>query len=340
MGYNTINFKSKDILYAHQLNIMDGQISTNDKKVLYLDSEIKKVATQILNIPSWAKEPSKPTYTATEVGTYSSEEIDDKLLKITGVDLSNYYTKQEIDKKIPTDYITSDVLNNYVPLSTLSDYVTLQDLGSMNYVTISILNSKDYANKTYVRDQINNVVFNGVDLSEYLTVEDAEYLVTSFLANYASTKYLEENYYNKEEVENLVLGGSLSQEITAREEGDAYLQNQIDNLKIPSEKTYTQGLILDESSNTVSLSLANDDNTQANLQINENGALQFIGQQEEFLEIVSKYTINGFIISSNPTLGGGNIKLKDYNEGMLINSDDTINDAFLKIENQITWGTI
>ena len=194
MGYNTINFKSKDILYAHQLNIMDGQISTNDKKVLYLDSEIKKVATQILNIPSWAKEPSKPTYTATEVGTYSSEEIDDKLLKITGVDLSNYYTKQEIDKKIPTDYITSDVLNNYVPLSTLSDYVTLQDLGSMNYVTISILNSKDYANKTYVRDQINNVVFNGVDLSEYLTVEDAEYLVTSFLANYASTKYLEENY--------------------------------------------------------------------------------------------------------------------------------------------------
>jgi hypothetical protein len=80
----------------------------------------------------------------------------------------------------------------------------------MNYVTTSTLNSKDYASKTYVRDQINNVVFEGVDLTEYVTIEDAELLVTSLLTNYPSTQYLQDNYYNKEEVENLVLGGSLS----------------------------------------------------------------------------------------------------------------------------------
>lgn len=339
MGYNTINFKSKDILYAHQLNIMDNQIATNDSKVLYLDNEIKKVATQVLNIPSWAKAPTKPTYTASEVGTYSSTEIDNKILGITGVNLSNYYTKQEINNLLPTDYITQDTLNNYVLLSTLSDYVTLQDLSSMNYVTTSTLNSKDYASKTYVKDQINNVVFEGVDLTEYVTIEDAEFLVTSLLTNYPTVQYLQDNYYNKEEVENLVLGGSLSQEIIDREEGDAFLQQQIDNLKIPTEKTYTQGLLLNTDDNTVQLLLADDENTKANLQINKQGALEFIGQQEQFLEIVGKYTINGLIISSNPTLGGGDIILKDY-EGELISKDDTINDAFLKIENQITWGTI
>jgi hypothetical protein len=47
----------------------------------------------VLNIPSWAKAPTKPTYTASEVGTYSSTEIDNKILGITGVNLSNYYTK-------------------------------------------------------------------------------------------------------------------------------------------------------------------------------------------------------------------------------------------------------
>lgn len=360
MGYNTINFKSKEILYAHQLNAMDQQISTNDNKVLYLDSEIKKIAAQLLSIPSWAKQEQKPTYTASEVGAYSIEEIDSKLLELTGVDLSNYYTKSEVDARIPTDYVTSDLLNNYALVSTLSDYVTLDALEASNYITNYTLESKDYASKTYVKDYVNSVAFDGIDLSEYLTIDDAFPLVNSILVDYVSLKYLQENYYTKEEIDGLTLGGSIQEEVAAREQGDKNLQEQIDGLTIitindgyqlvnfkeepigdliivPKEKNYISGITLVD--NDVQLSLADDELTKASLKINDQGALQFIGQQEEFLDIVGNYTINGHRICENPTLGGLDIRLKDY-EGALITSDDTINDAFLKMEDILTWGTI
>lgn len=360
MGYSTINFKSKDILYAHQLNVMDSQILTNDTKLLYLDGEIKKVAANVNIIPSWAKQESKPTYSAAEVGTYTQQEIDAKIQNLTGINLSNYYTKTEVDNLIPKDYIVQSTLNNYAPLSVLSDYVTLSHLSDQYYVTSSALNSRNYATKDYVTQEINKVAFEGVNLDDYLMVDDAEGLIDLKLQDYVTTLTLESDYYTKEEVENLVLGGSLQDEITNREQGDAELQEQINGLVIvknedgdyqlidssesvrgdviivPQEKIYDTGIVLTED-NHVQLLLSDDEVTKANLAIDNNGALKFIGQ-DEILGVVSGYTINGHQISTNPTLNTSDIKLSE--NGQLFGTDDSVTDALLKLDEIINWESI
>lgn len=348
MGYNTLNFKSKDILYAHQLNTMDSQIATNDIKVTFLDGEIKKALNQVNSIPNWAKQASKPTYSPQEIGTYSSEEIDSKLQSLTGINLSNYYTKEEVDKLIPKNYITQDVLNNYVIASTLNDYVSRSYLSGLNYITSSTLDS--YASKSFVTSYVDNIVFEGVDLTDYLTINDFSTLIDQTLGDYPTNDQLQEhlqgNYYNKNEVENLVLGGSLQDEIEAREAGDANLQEQISGLTI-SKDTSGDFLLLNHKKEQVgdaivipksNLKLASDNWTTSNLKINNSGELEFIGELES-IEYIGNLTINGKTLADCPTLNTSDITLSDC-DGYIITDEDTISEALLKIDNYITWGII
>lgn len=337
MAYTTINFKSKEVLYAHQLNKMDQQISNNDNKVVFLDSEIKKVANQVVNIPNWAKQQNKPTYTPQEIGTYSYSEIDTKLADLTGIDLSKYYTKQEVDKLIPTDYVSNSVLDNYVLSSTLSDYVTLQELNTRDYITSYALENKNYASKQYVTDYVNKVQLEGIDLTNYPTIDDTLSIVNSQLTNYVNLDYLQENYPTKDEAlqENLILEERINGLSIVSSDNGYYLQN-IDNeilgdiILVPKE--YNNGLQL--VGNTVSLLLSEDENTKNNLEI-EDGHLKFIGNGQSDIN----FTINNKPIQNNPVLTGNDIQMTDY-EGLYIENTDTINEAFLKIEDMLTWGNL
>ena len=69
----------------------------------------------------------------------------------TDVDLSNYYTKSEVNALIPTD--TGDLTNNagFITSSALSGYATETWVGNQGYITSSALNG--YATETWVGQQ-------------------------------------------------------------------------------------------------------------------------------------------------------------------------------------------
>lgn len=103
-------------------------------------------------------------------------------IDVPDVDLSNYYTKSEVDGLIPdtTGFATKDNLNNQV--STLEDYVT-----------------KNYATKTYVSEEIAKIDVGGsdVDLSNYYTKTEVD------AKSNQMEEYIVNTYYTKTQVDNL-----------------------------------------------------------------------------------------------------------------------------------------
>lgn len=114
-----------------------------------------------------------------------------------GVDLSDYYTKQQIDNKgfitsIPSEYVTENELEAKGYLTSvpeqyitetelenrlddlnlnvdLSDYYTKTQIDGKGFVTNAELVTKDYATKSFVEGEINNI-----DLSNYYNKGEAD----------------------------------------------------------------------------------------------------------------------------------------------------------------------
>ena len=73
-------------------NKTDDSLNTNNKTIV---GAINEILDKYNIIPDWAKNQTKPTYGANEVGAYSRDEIDESLsLK---ADVYNTYTKDEVD---------------------------------------------------------------------------------------------------------------------------------------------------------------------------------------------------------------------------------------------------
>lgn len=136
------------------------------------------------------------------------EEVDEKIDEaISGIslDLSDYYTKEEVDALIPevpslSGYATEQwVLDkHYISGVDLSDYATKEEIPSLS----------GYATEQWVEDKH---YITGVDLSDYVTYESLP-----DLTNYATKQWVIN--------QNFALNTELIQYITN-------LQNQIDSLK-------------------------------------------------------------------------------------------------------------
>lgn len=105
------------------------------------------------------------------------------------VDLSNYYTKTEVDGKIPTvptnvsaftndaGYITNAALSDYAHTSDLDDYLTKSEASS-TYATESSVNSLETSvtainqNITNLQESVTNIEGSVADLDNYVTDEE------------------------------------------------------------------------------------------------------------------------------------------------------------------------
>lgn len=119
------------------------------------------------------------------VPSYVKEITQEDIARWNEVDLSNVYTKQEIDNKkyltsVPGEYVTETELNNkkYVTQTEASEYATKEELNTKaeaththsqyltevpsEFVTESELNNKGYATKEDLKDI-------DVDLTDYYT---------------------------------------------------------------------------------------------------------------------------------------------------------------------------
>ena len=99
---------------------------------------------------------------ATEI--FVSEKIAEASIGGTGSDMTNYYTKEQIDNKgyltsVPSEYVTETELNNKGYLTSVPS----------EYVTETELNSKGYATIANVNQQISNLQNEDKSLSSRIT---------------------------------------------------------------------------------------------------------------------------------------------------------------------------
>lgn len=196
-------------------------------------------------VPAWAKEPNKPTYTASEVGALPAdtvlfsgnyedlenkpEPIDTSKFVTKAVDdLVNYYKKEEVNL----------ILNNFSKASI----EVVESLPTENIRTnIIYLLAKENAEESniydeyiYVSEKWEKIGDTKVDLSGYVTIERLNQAIANFLMS-EQVKMLIQNaladYYTRDEMD-VLLGGKASTE---------YVDNKAGRMKVESmtESTVT-----------------------------------------------------------------------------------------------------
>ena len=117
--------------------------------------------------------PDDYVYTQTEVRTW--EELNEKIDKIVGIDLSNYYTKEEVDAALSGVEVDVD-LSNYYTKEEVDEALANADVDFSNYYTKTETDAAinaakpdltGYATEKYVDDAVA-----AVDLTDYALKSD------------------------------------------------------------------------------------------------------------------------------------------------------------------------
>ena len=146
-------------------------------------------------VPSWAKQPKKPTYTAEEVGALpNTTKIPSKTSDltndsgfITGIP-NEYVTETELAAKgyltsVPSQYVTDSELSAKKYLTSVPDeYITETELNAKGYLT-QHQDLSSYAKKTEVPTKVSQLTND----SGYLTAIPSEYVTETELT---AKKYL------------------------------------------------------------------------------------------------------------------------------------------------------
>ena len=136
------------------------------------------------------------------------------------VDLSNYYTREEVDLALEnvepeeidlTGYATVDYVGQTVNNATAN-------LASKEYVDNKEIDLTDYATKDYVSEQIDAVTAGEVELTNYYTKSETNTAITNATSGLATTSYVDSKvnnidlsgYYTKSEVDNKILEAEIN----------------------------------------------------------------------------------------------------------------------------------
>ena len=202
------------------LGDVENSLSDYQEKIEDLDEIRSKANSAIQEIPS-------NYITEDELETRISE------IDIPETDLSDYYTKTEIDEKgyitsIPSDYITETELNlkleevvagdmdltSYAKKEDLDDYYTKTEIDNKGYIT-SI--PSDYITEDELETRISQINIPNTDLSDYYTKTeiDSKGYITSIPSDYITEDELEtriseieipdtdlSDYYTKSEIDS------------------------------------------------------------------------------------------------------------------------------------------
>lgn len=135
------------------------------------------------NIKDTKLDESVMEYLATK--EFVKAEIANAELSGKEIDLTNYYTKAEVDAKIPSlvGYATEDYVKAKIA-EDVSDFVTNTDLDSKGFVTEDIL-SENYATNKFVNESIASVneKINQITVPTKISELDND-------ANYATEQYV------------------------------------------------------------------------------------------------------------------------------------------------------
>ena len=153
---------------AYEIAVENGYTGTEDE----FNKALGSVGTINLSIDDVPTANSKNLVYSGGVKS-ALNELDEKINNLEipeapEVDLSNYYTKSEIENKnyltsVPEEYITESELD-----AKLSEVVP-PEVDLSNYYTKEQIENKQYATKKYVDDAVSNI-----DTSEYLSKTDAQ----------------------------------------------------------------------------------------------------------------------------------------------------------------------
>ena len=154
------------------------------------------------------------------------------------LDMSDYYTKTDIDKKISE--ISSTNLDDYLKLDDFLefDYITLDELNNIldsknyitdltNYLKISDFNKsidskldnefnslKEFYDTKI--DEIRDLYINAINNGEFVSKEDVINSITQSLTDYISTSKLNEILNNKDFVDTSTLANFVEQYVTSK----------------------------------------------------------------------------------------------------------------------------
>ena len=136
---------------------------------------------------------------------YTKSEVDQKIADISindvSVDLTNYYTKSEVDELIPdtSGFLTGNDVSTFITISALSDYAMKTDIST--FVTATDLSTAIAG------------IDASVDLSNYYTKDDVDQIVEDLVLGDVSINL--SDYATKQEIED-------NEEVTATAITDLY----------------------------------------------------------------------------------------------------------------------
>lgn len=140
--------------------------------------------------------PDDYVYTQTEVKTW--EELDKKIDKLVGIDLSNYYTKEEVDAALAGVEVDVD-LSNYYTKSEVDEALANVDVDFSNYYTKAETDAAinaakpdltDYALKSDIPSLEGYAKTTDIpDVSGYQTAEQVNAAIEAYVGTIENAAY-------------------------------------------------------------------------------------------------------------------------------------------------------
>lgn len=166
-------------------------LSQND----YTDADKAKVASALQSetdptVPSWAKQPNKPSYNYSEIG--NTPDLSGFITKSVN-DLTNYYLKSETYTKAEVEALVGAIQQFHYEI-----YQTLPSSGESNVLYIigpAGSGSDRYEEYVYANNDWNKIGDTSIDLSGYVTTS----ALNTALADYTTTASLTELLSGKQD---------------------------------------------------------------------------------------------------------------------------------------------
>ena len=207
----------------------------------------------------------------------------------TEVDLSEYYTKTQIDELLERIELPEDVLQQYYTKEQTDTQIST----AIGNIEIPETDLSDYYTKgetdTKIDEKIESIEFptpEEVDLSDYYTKEQTDTQITTAIGNIEIPETDLSDFYTKEQTDTQISTAIGNIEFPTPDLSDYYTQEEVDNLiETNTPDVYDSKITIQQGTKTQTFTLNQKNDALIEIEAGETDTAQWYGTEQQWVSL-------------------------------------------------------
>ena len=204
----------------------------------------------------------------------------------TEVDLSEYYTKTQIDELLERIELPEDVLEQYYTKTETEEYIK----GEIEKIEFPTTDLSDYYTKeetdAKIDEKIEAIEFPTTDLSDFYTKEQTDTQISTAIGNIEIPETDLSDFYTKEQTDTQISTAIGNIEFPTTDLSDYYTQEEVDNLiETNTPDVYDSKITIQQGTKTQTFTLNQKNDALIEIEAGETEVAQWYGSEQQWASL-------------------------------------------------------